>query len=214
MRFLNFIRRLALLAPLAVVAVGCGDSEGNCATGCPATGQPAVDGDLRLMLDSENSSVVIKDESTFVDGKIMKGEMVLRPEVAGCVGTPARPCSATLRQLSVTITDLRVGDFHFQEPTLSVDAPLVLVDGGLGYVLAQSMGIHTCVTLNGGRQHAVGQPSANALILFDDGTSVVSAGHGAYARLQAWWPLVLAFPVNECMARTLPLVVSASFLQE
>lgn len=211
MQSLRFIGTASSLFLFACAVSGCGHSEGTCATGCPATGQPAEAGDLRLLLESENSSVVIEDGSDVTDGKIMSGEMVIHPEVAGCLGSPDHPCSALLRKLTLTITDLTAGDFYFQQPTLSIDGPLSIVDAGSGYVLEQDTDIHTCVALNGGHQHAVGKGTAAAAIMFDDTSWAANAGVSAYAHLHAWWPLILVFPVDGCMTKTLPLVVSASF---
>ncbi len=213
MHWLGFIGTAVTVSLLVVGVTGCGDSEGTCATGCPATGQPTEQGALRLLLESKNSSVVIRAGSAVSDGMIMNGEMVLRPEVTGCLGTPNHPCSALLRKLTVTITDLTAGDFHFEQPTLSIDGPLTIVDAGNGYLIEQDTDIHTCVALNGGHQHALGKGTAAAVVLFDDGHWAVSAGYSAYARLQAWWPLTLAFPVDGCMTKTLPLLVNASFIQ-
>ncbi len=153
--------------------------------------------------------MVIEDESSFSDGMIMSGELVLRPDAAGCAGMPERPCGATIQRLSVTITDLTAGDFSFSEPTLSIDAPLEVLDIGMGYSIEEGTNIHNCVVLRGAHQHVVQEAEIAASLLFDDIWSP-----GGWAGLTAWWPFVLAFPIDGCMTRTLNLVINASFIPE
>lgn len=214
MRWVKKVEQAVGVLLLAGVVSGCGDSEVACASGCPATGQAATDGDTRLLLDTENSSVVIEDESSITDGAIMKGELVIRPETLGCISSSEHPCASKIRRLTVTITDFALGDFTFTEPTLSIDAPLDVVDIGMGFPIEEGRDIHTCVTLRGARQHGVQKAATAANLLFDDGTSPYTADLGAWARLDAWWPLALALPADNCGVRTLKLVFNATFVRK
>lgn len=201
--------RASWLLPLLGFLSACGDGEEACASDCPATGRAVSDGDLRLRLERENSSVAFKDGSRVVDGAITRGELVIRPQRAECIATPASPCSATIRQLSVTITNLTVDGLTFKDPTLSIETPLKVVDTGSGFVIEEGTPVHNCVRLRGAQQHAVHNPATAANLFFDDTWSP-----GGWARLTAWWPLALALPDDECQAKTLELAMGASFARE
>jgi hypothetical protein len=190
---------------LCAVALGC-DSECD-ETPCGSVDRGPQPGDFVVALDTENTFVFFAIDGHESDQGLVAGEFVFTTSDPECVASSNNPCAITLRRLRLELSSATLptseGDVRLEDPVLSINAPINLVDSGGGFFLQAGVtGVQTCMSVNGRRDSAT-------VALGDDVSMNIDIPNETFS-LNGSFPLRFHAGTAECQTLDATATVSAS----
>ena len=193
---------------LFVLLFGSSGCESDCAGDCPKVGEAATGPDVRLVLTDRSFGFVAMDGYEFELG--LAGELVVRSDEPGCVASPEHPCRVRIRRLEVRPKNFTTAGYtsadqlELTDIRLALEAPFSVEDDGLGVVIDEGRTVHSCLAVDGTKQHATGASESPTLLNLDDRSGSIQA-----ASIEGVWPLVLFDVSNECRVRVARVSITA-----
>lgn len=143
------------------VTVGLSLLLGGCRTDCDPTICPVIDqsagaSDARIEF---SPGTVITVAFGDVDGLVTTtgGEVVLHASDSRCFESATMPCEITLKRLQLKLetftVESSVGAMELAQVTIAIEAPITLQSDGFGYVIPTGVKVHTCLEVDGIKDH-------------------------------------------------------------
>jgi hypothetical protein len=185
-----------------VLACGSECKEERCAT----VDRGPRDGDLVIALDTESAFVVYEVEGFEANAGLPGGQIVFTTNEPSCIASSNRPCRLTLHRLRLELSSMvqptTDGDVDLDDPVLTVETPVELVDLGSGFVLEPGVNVQTCVSVNG-RSSAATDPLEAPVTLTLDFANRTSV-------LEGTLPVAYSFGSDECVLQRATATITAA----
>lgn len=148
--------RRAFTAAVVCLTFGC---EGDCKLRrCEALDTEPGPGATWFELRRDQSFVSFELDGHATESPLLLGELAFDAPDPSCVAAPSTPCTLTLNRLRLRLASARIETggtrVFIEEPELSVQAPLELVDRGFGFVIPSGTEVQTCLLTDGRRDSA------------------------------------------------------------
>jgi hypothetical protein len=195
--------RGSAVVPLVLLLGSSGCKESDCGGDCPKVGEAATRDDIRLVVTERSFGFIEVDGDGF--DLAIGGELVLRPEEAGCVASQDQPCPVQIRRLEIRPSAFTTADRReLSDIKLALEAPLDIEDSGLGAVIDEGRTVHSCLTVDGVGEHATAPSESLTLLDLDDRGSGIQA-----ASIEGVWPLAFFDVRDACRVRIARITITA-----
>jgi len=149
-------------------ALACGGTKNSardllpseCAThACASIDEEPTSNEFVIDLDADRAQTRFELDIFATDLGLLAGSVVLTASDPSCLASVNSPCTITLRRLRLELGSTTIattaGDVELNDPSLSLRAPLSLVDSGSDYVVPPETDVQACAKVEGRPDSAI-----------------------------------------------------------